>query len=136
MENLVSPWFKPGIDAGKLAVGLAPSTPLQMIAVEDIGKYGLLAFEKPGEMNGREIDIAGDSLTMPETARTLTGAAGRPISFERVPIEQVRKFSGDFATMLEWMDRVGYNADIAANAKASGIPPTKFDAWARRQKWS
>jgi uncharacterized protein YbjT (DUF2867 family) len=136
MENLLSPWFKPGIDAGKLAVGLAPETVLQMIAVEDIGKYGLLAFEKQAEVNGREIDISGDALTMPATARILSAAAGRPISYERVPIEDVRKFSGDFAMMLEWMDRVGYNADISGNAKEFGIAPTKFDDWARRQKWS
>jgi len=135
MENFLSPWFKPGIDAGKLAVGLDPKTVLQMIAVEDIGKYGLLAFEKPEKMNGREIDIAGDALTMPETARVLSAATGRPIEFERVPIEEVRKFSADFAKMLEWMDRVGYNADIAGNAKEFGIPPTKFAAWASRQKW-
>lgn len=135
MENFLSPWFKPGIDAGKLAVGLDPKTVLQMIAVEDIGKYGLVAFEKPDRMNGRDIDIAGDALTMPATAQVLTRAAGRPIAFERVPIEEVRKFSADFAKMLEWMDRVGYNADIAGNAKEFGIPPTKFADWAGRQKW-
>ena len=135
MENFLSPWFKPGIDAGKLAVGLAPTTPLQMIAVEDIGKYGLRAFEKPAEMSGREVDIAGDSQTMPAAARILAQAAGRPIAFERVPIEEVRKFSADFATMLEWMDRVGYCADIPGNAKEFGIAPTPFAAWANRQKW-
>jgi uncharacterized protein YbjT (DUF2867 family) len=136
MENFLGPWFKPGIDAGKLAVGLDPKTSLQMIAVEDIGKYGLLAFEKPEKMSGREIDIAGDALTMPETARVLSVAIGRPIAFERVPIEEVRKFSGDFATMLEWMDRVGYNADIAGNEKEFGIRATKFQDWAQRQKWA
>jgi uncharacterized protein YbjT (DUF2867 family) len=31
MENFASPWFKPGIDAGKLMVGLKPETVLQMI---------------------------------------------------------------------------------------------------------
>ena len=136
MENFLSPWFKPGIDAGKLAVGLQPTTSLQMIAVDDIGKYGAIAFEKPKEMNGREIDIAGDAQTMPAAARILSEAAKRPIGFERVPIEEVRKFSADFATMLEWLDRVGYSADIAGNAKEFGIPATKFATWAARQKWS
>src|SRR5213595_3214598 len=40
MDNFLSPWFKPGIDQGKLMIGLNPTTALQMIAVKDIGKYG------------------------------------------------------------------------------------------------
>jgi hypothetical protein len=31
---------------------------------------------------------------------------------------------------------VGYDADIAANSRESGIRPTKFDEWAARQKWA
>jgi uncharacterized protein YbjT (DUF2867 family) len=136
MENWLGPWFKSGIDAGKLMIGLKPTTALQMIAVGDIGKYGLAAFEKQAALNGREIDIAGDARTMPDTARILSKAAGRTIVFERVPIEEVRKASADFATMLEWLDRVGYSADIAANAKEFGIAPTKLEDWAPRQKWN
>jgi len=136
MENWISPWFKPGIEAGKLAVGIEPTTVLQMIAVSDVGRYGLLAFERQEALNGREIEIAGAAHTMPETARILSKAAGRTIVFEQVPIEEVRKSSDDFATMLEWFDRVGYSADIAANAKEFGIAPTKLEDWAARQKWS
>ena len=51
MENLSSPWFKPGIDEGKLTVSVQPDTRLQMIAAADIGKYGALAFEKHEELN-------------------------------------------------------------------------------------
>lgn len=129
MENLTSPWFKPGIDQGTLAVGLKPTTRLQMIAVADIGKYGKLAFERHAELNGRAIDIAGDALTMPETAALLGRALGRPVTFVQVPIEEVRKFSDDFATMLEWLDAVGYDADIAGSAKEFGIAPTPFAEW-------
>lgn len=136
MENLSSPWFKPYIDQGTLAVGIKPSTSLQMIAVQDIGKYGLLAFQKAAELNGQAIDIAGDALTMPVTAAILTKVIGKTINFYSVPIEEVRKASDDFATMLEWFDRVGYNVDIAGNAKKFGITPTPFEQWAKAQKWS
>jgi uncharacterized protein YbjT (DUF2867 family) len=135
MENFASPWFKPGIDSGKLMVGLKPTTVLQMIAVRDIGKYGLWAFENHGELKGREIDIAGDALTMPETAKLISKAAGRTVEFVQTPIEEVRKFSEDFATMLEWFDRVGYNADIERNAKESGIKPTTFAEWVKTVSW-
>ncbi len=135
MENFLGGWFKPAIDNGQLAVGIKPATPLQMIAVRDIGTYGKLAFERAVELNGRALDIAGDQVTMPEAARILSQAAGRPVTHFQVPIAEVRKASEDFAIMLEWFDRVGYNADIAANAKEFGIAPTKFADWAKSVSW-
>jgi uncharacterized protein YbjT (DUF2867 family) len=136
MENWLSPWFKPGIDQGKLLIAIEAATVLQMIAVEDIGKYGLAAFEKHAELNGRAIDIAGDQLTMPQTAEIISRAAGRRVAFEQMPIEEVRKFSEDFALMLEWFDLVGYSADIEGNAKEFGVKPTSFADWAPRQNWN
>jgi uncharacterized protein YbjT (DUF2867 family) len=130
MENLASPWFLPGIQQGTLAVGMDPATPLQMIAVRDIGKYGAWAFERHAELNGRAIDIAGDRKTMPQTAEILGRAMNRPVVHFQVPIEEVRKFSADFAAMLEWFDRVGYSADIESTSKESGIRPTTLEEWA------
>ena len=136
MENLVSPWFKPSIDAGKLAIAMKPDTVLQQIAVADIGKYGLWAFENPEKLNRREIDIAGDALTMPQTAKAISEAARRKVEFVQVPIEEVRKGSEDFALMLEWFDRVGYDVDIPAQSRESGIRPTTFQGWAGGAPWS
>ena len=135
MENLTSPWFKPYIDEGNLAVGIKPDTKLQMIAVTDIGKYGRIAFEKHAELNGQAIDIAGDELTMPQTAEIIGKAAGRSVAHFQVPIEEVRKFSEDFALMLEWFDAKGYEANIAGNAKTYGVAPTSFTDWATAAAW-
>ena len=136
MENLVSPWFKPAIDEGTLAMGIEPDTRLQMIAVADIGKYGRLAFEKHEELNGQAIDIAGDELVMPAAAAAIGEASGKPITHFQVPIEQVREFSDDFATMIQWFDDVGYNVDIAGNTAKYGITPTSFKEWASEANWS
>lgn len=136
MENFLSPWFKPAIDQGKLTVGITPTTVLQVIAVEDIGKYGAWAFDNSEKLNGRAVDIASDAKTMPETAKIIGKAAGRKIEFGPTPVEEVRKFSEDFAIMLEWFDAVGYNADIKATAKESGIAPTTLAQWAARADWS
>ncbi|MEZ4457702.1 MAG: hypothetical protein R2882_14315 [Gemmatimonadales bacterium] len=38
--------------------------------------------------------------------------------------------------MLEWFDRVGYDADISGNAAAFGIAPTRFADWAAAADWS
>jgi uncharacterized protein YbjT (DUF2867 family) len=128
MENLVSPWFLHG---DTLHAALAPTTTLQMIAVKDIGQYGALAFTSADELNGREIDIAGDARTMPEAAAALSTGLGRAIQFVQIPIAEVRKTSEDFALMLEWFEQVGYNADIEGNTREFGIPPTSLDEWAR-----
>ena len=135
MENFISPWFKPGIDEGKLMVGIQPDTVLQMIAVEDIGKYGAWAFEKHEQLNGRAIDIAGDACTMPEVAKIIGSACGKKVEFIRTPIEEVRKFSEDFAIMLEWFDAVGYDVDIDAVSQESGIQPTTLAEWASKIDW-
>jgi uncharacterized protein YbjT (DUF2867 family) len=136
MENFLSPGFKPGIDAGKLMMAIRPDTVLQMIAVQDIGKYGRWAFDEHTKLNGRAIDIAGDAHTMPEAARILSKAVGKPVEFVQQPIAEVRKFSEDYAIMLEWFDRVGYDADIEGTAREAGIRPTSLAQWAATADWS
>ena len=126
MENLPSPWF---LNGDKLVTAMKPATSLQMIAVEDIGRLGARAFTHAAEMNGREIDIAGDAATMPQAAAALSKGLGRTIEFVPIPIAEVRKNSEDFAIMLEWFERVGYNADIAGLTRDYGIQLTKLDQW-------
>ena len=136
MENWTSPWFKPGLDQGKLMIGLKPETVLQMISVADIGKHGLIAFEQHDKLNGEAIDIAGDAKTMPETAEILGKAMGKSVTFVQVPIEEARKFSEDFAIMLEWFDRVGYDVGISSLEKRFGIRPTSLAEWAAKVSWA
>lgn len=130
MENLTSPMT---LNGDKLVSALDPKTVLQMIAVEDIGQYGALAFTDQRFRN-LELDIAGDELTLPEAAAILGKAMGKPIEYMRIPMSEVRKNSDDFALMLEWFERVGYDADIAGNEKEYGVKPTRLSEWASRLK--
>jgi uncharacterized protein YbjT (DUF2867 family) len=131
MENLTSPWF---LNGDAIYAGMPPALKLQMIAVEDIGKYAAYGFTNADKLNRREIDIAADEATMPEVAASLSRGMGRTISFVQVPISEVRKNSDDFATMLEWFDRVGYDVDIPAIEKEFGIRGTRLAEWAAREK--
>jgi len=130
MENLTSPWFLHG---DKLITSLEADTMLQMIAVEDIGRFGAQAFTRAEELNGRDIDLAGDAATMPQAAAILSEAFGRRIEFVRIPIDEVRKNSQDFALMLEWFDRVGYDADVPGLEREFGFRPLGLREWARQQ---
>ena len=135
MENFLSPWLKPGIMEGKLRLPLAPETGLQMIALEDIGKLGALAFKEHERMNGVEVDIAGDKRTLPETAEIISLAMDKKVVFERVPIEETKKMSADLATMFEWFDRVGYDVDISAVEKNYGVKFCILSEWASKVNW-
>jgi uncharacterized protein YbjT (DUF2867 family) len=130
MENLTSPWF---LNGDKLVTALNPSTVLQMIAVEDIGKYGARAFTDAGRLNRREIDLAGDAVTMPQAAAALADGMKKPIEVFPIPMSEVRKSSDDFAAMLEWFERVGYDVDIEGLRKEFGIVPTTLKEWAAKQ---
>jgi hypothetical protein len=70
---------------------------------------------------------------MPQAAAILGKALGRPITFVQISIDDVRKGSEDYALMLEWFDRVGYNADIEGLEREFHITPVKFADWASRQ---
>lgn len=131
MENLVSPWF---LNGDQLTAAMQPDTSLQMIAVQDIGKYVAKAFTDAERLNRREIDLAGDAATMPAVTRLLSASLGRSIEFVQIPIAEVRKNSADFAAMLEWFDRVGYNVDIPALEKEFGMRSTKLADWAGDQR--
>jgi len=130
MENVVSPWF---LNGDTIYSALKPETVLQMIAVKDIGFFGARAFTEAARLNRREIDIASDALTMSTAAAQLSAALGRSIGYVQIPIADVRKNSDDMALMLEWFERVGYEADIPALKKEFGFTPLTFAAWAKTQ---
>ena len=129
MENLLAPF---SLQGSTLSWALGRGTKLQMIAVDDIGWFGARAFTHSAGLNRREIDLAGDVRTMPQATEILTEALGRPIDFVQTPIEQVRQYSKEMAVMLEWFDRVGYNADIAGLEREFGRAITKLPDWARQ----
>ncbi len=73
---------------GTLPQLLDPDNPLQQLNVEDLGAFAAMAFENPDEWIGREVDQAGDELTMPEATEAFSLVAGREISYYQVTREQ------------------------------------------------
>ena len=131
MENLVSPWFLQG---DKLVTALKPETRLQMVAVDDIGKFSAKAFTDADKLKGAEIDYAGDAVTMGEAAARLTELAGRTVTYQPIPIAAIRQNSEDMAKMLEWFDAGGYTADIPSLELQWGIRPLTLEQWVRARK--
>ena len=131
MENLPSPWF---LNGDKLTTTLKPETKLQMVAVDDIGKFSAAAFVESDKFKGAEIEYAGDAVTMAEAAAAMSELTGKTVTFQQIPIAAVRANSEDFALMLEWFDAVGYAADIPSLESRWGIRPLTLKQWVRTQK--
>jgi uncharacterized protein YbjT (DUF2867 family) len=74
-----------------------------------------MAFEYPERWVGREVDIAGDELTMPEIAGTFSRVIGRNVDYFQVPWKKFEEQMGEeYAVMYRWFDDHGYEANIAA----------------------
>jgi len=131
MENLLTP---NSLNGDKLVSALRPETKLQMIAADDIGKFGAKAFSDADQMKNVELDIAGDAVTMPEAAAVVSEIVGRTVTYQPIPIAAVRQQSEDVALMLEWFDSTGYSADIASLERRFGIRPLTLAEWGRTQR--
>jgi len=128
MENVMGPWFLQG---DKLMAGLKPDTKVQMVAVEDIGRVSAQAFIQSDKLNRREVDIAGDNISMSTVASALSAKLGKPITFVSLPIDAVRQNSADMALMLEWFESTGYSADISALDAEFGTM-LRLEAWLKK----
>ncbi len=93
---------------GMMGAVLGRDKPLQMVAVRDIGVFARMAFADPGRYLGKEIELAGDELTVPEIAELL-GMRRYP----KVPKAVLRLF-GKESRMLFWFGESGYRADVEA----------------------
>ncbi|MBD3317110.1 MAG: NAD(P)H-binding protein [Chitinivibrionales bacterium] len=134
MENFFVPDTYDAIYGGTLALGLDPDKPLQLVAVDDIGIFGALAFSHPGKWIGEALDIAGDELTGPRMAELFANAIGGNVEYVQMPIERIRTFSEDYAAMVEWFNAKGYEANIEfLRAIHPGLET--LEKWLLRTEW-
>jgi uncharacterized protein YbjT (DUF2867 family) len=96
-----------------LRMALSPTTPLQLIAVQDIGTVVVAALQEPNRV-GASIEIAGDELTGPQIAARLGDHAGKPARYEPILLDAL---AGNFDrhAMFAWLDDLpAYEADFNA----------------------
>ncbi|HLM47822.1 MAG TPA: NmrA family NAD(P)-binding protein, partial [Myxococcaceae bacterium] len=88
---------------------------LQLITVEDIGRFCARVFEQREAFLGRRIDLAGDSLDGWETAAVLSRVLRREIRPVALPLASFPahdELSRNTATLLAWLADTGFSADI------------------------
>lgn len=137
METYYVDQVEIGILKGKLMNPVGGDKPYQTIATDDIGAFVSLAFQRPAEFIGKELEIAGSELTNFETAKVFSRVLGKPVRFQKLPMFVVRLFmSKEFYAMFLWMDNAGYRADIPTLRKAyPEIHLHTLEEWLRDEGW-
>ena len=106
--------------------------PYQTIASDDIGGFVVLAFERPKEFMGVELEIAGSELTHLEAAEVFSKVLGRPVEFQEVPIPP----SKEFQQMFQWFNEKGFNANIAQlHKKYPEVRLRMLEEWLYDEGW-
>jgi uncharacterized protein YbjT (DUF2867 family) len=137
METYYIAQVEIGILKGKLVDPIRADKPYQTIATDDIGAFAALAFERPEEFIGKELEIAGSELTSAEAAQVFGRVLGRPVKFQRLPLWLVRLALGkEFHQMFRWFNAAGFQADIAGlRRKYPEVHLQTLEEWLRREGW-
>jgi uncharacterized protein YbjT (DUF2867 family) len=137
MENYYIQQVEIGILKGKLVDPIRADKTYQTIATQDIGAFAALAFSRPKDFLGRELEIAGSELTNPQTAEIFSRVMGRPVKFQRLPMLVVRLFLGkEFHQMFRWFNESGFRADIPAlKRNYPEVPLMDLESWLFHEGW-
>jgi uncharacterized protein YbjT (DUF2867 family) len=129
MENLY--FGKEQLAKGIYASALPPTRMLAQIAIADIGAVAVRVLEDPRRFTGKRFDLAGDELTGNDIVATLSRVTGRSFAYHQVSLDVTRQRMGaDGAKMYEWLERVGYTADLAAlRREFSDVAFQDFETW-------
>ncbi len=137
METYYIDQVEIGLLKGKLADPIQADKPYQTIATDDIGAFVALAFERPAEFIGKELEIAGSELTNREAAKVFSRVLGKPVKFQRLPLPLVRLVLGkEFYSMFRWFNEAGYKADIPALRRTyPEVHLHTLEEWLRNEGW-
>lgn len=137
MENCMGPMFRAGLESGVFAMGLPPTHGLQMVAVEDLARFFGRVIATPEDFFGERIDVASDEVTGQQAADLLSYVSGQRLHYQQIPLALMAEQSEEMALMFEWLDRVGYHADILTlRHEYPELHWHTFEEWARNRDWS
>jgi uncharacterized protein YbjT (DUF2867 family) len=137
MEDYYIEQVEIGILKGKLMDPIRADKPYQTIAPDDIGAFAALAFERPKQFIGLELEIAGSELTNPEAAQIFSRVLGKPVKFQRLPLPVVRFVLGkEFYQMFRWFNQEGFKADIGElRRQYPEVHLQTLEEWLRSEGW-
>lgn len=126
-----------GLLKGKLADPIRGDKPYQTIATDDIGAFAALAFERPKDFIGLDLEIAGSELTNIDAAKVFSRVLNRPVKFQKLPLPIVRLVLGkEFNEMFHWFNSKGYQANIPElRRRYPEVRLHSLEDWLREDGW-
>ena len=127
MDMLVMPGF--GLDEDRFTFFTARNQHMQLLAVEDIGRFVAPIFADPARFAGQTFEIASDIVTGAKIEAAFSKAAGRSIAYSRFPdaVLAANPFLGGLTALLDSGPLAGH-ADLEVMRQ---INPRiqSFDTW-------
>ena len=124
------------IESGTLAQPLAPQKQLQQLSVDDLGAWVAHVFSQPQPYTGQTIELAGDALTMTQTATLFSKVLGKPVNYVQLPFDTFESFVGhEVSLMYRWLEDVGYQANLS-QLRSAGPALTTLETWLHEHDWS
>src|SRR5258708_2422062 len=111
MEN----WelYRKAIGGGWVVSRFSRERPLQQVSVEDSGAFSLIRLPQPDRGKGGSVDLAGDDLSMTETAEAFARVTQRPVAMWQISWDDFRDQQGEeMYVMNRWFETTGYHADL------------------------
>ncbi|CUA68306.1 hypothetical protein RSOLAG22IIIB_07834 [Rhizoctonia solani] len=119
---------------------MSPDVKLQLLTVDDVGRFSRMIFDNPMKLNHKTIDVATAGLDAQERSQTFLRAAGYDIpSIPSLIIHtvywlnrHVQNMVGDFVQSdeLRKLDPKGYDANL--QEASNHMKLVNFEEWARR----
>ncbi|MCY1016990.1 NmrA/HSCARG family protein [Pyxidicoccus sp. MSG2] len=138
LENLLTPFSVSALGASTFSRWMPVERRVQYIAVEDIGRFCVLAFERRESFLGRRVDLAGDALDGTQAAAILSRVLGRPIHPVELPLASFPaqgELGQNVAATLAWMARTGFSADVAGlRREFPEVGWRSFESWVRAHR--
>lgn len=139
MEDILPPQaniqFATLRERGRFETGIAADTGIDWIAVDDIGAFAAAAFAEPERFHGHEIDLAAESLSLPEVAAKLKKATGKPVSAITLSEDEAlaRPNGALYFQAESWNNVEGYKVDLDA-VRSWGVPLTSMDQFIQQHR--
>ncbi len=137
MEDYYLEQTEIGILQGKFTDAVRADKPYQTIAVDDIGAFVALAFDRPKEFIGQALEIAGSELTNPQAAEVFSRVLGKSVEFQELPMPVVQSVLGEeYYQMYRWFNDVGFQANIAElRRRYPEVHLHTLEEWLRSEGW-
>ena len=115
------------------------STPTSLTrrSTEDIGALAALAFDRPKEFIGLELQIVRSELTNLQATKVFSRVLGRPVKFQKLPMPTVRLLLGkEFYQMFRWFNAEGFKANITElRRRYPEVRLQTLEEWLRAEGW-